>query len=372
MASVDRVRDGWRARWRTPEGASRSRNFKRKVDAERFLITTEATRLAGGYVDPAAGRVTFAAFATDWLSCQTFDPSTQEAVESRLRVHILPTLGTVELRQIRPSTVQGWLRGRQATCAPRYVRVMLANLSAILGAAVEDDLIPRNPCRSGSVRAPGVQPTRVVPWTMAQVVAVVEAHPERWRTAPVVAAGCGLRQGEVFGLRVEDVDLVRHRLRVRQQVKLLGGHPIIALPKGRRTREVPLPDVVAAAVAEHLERHPAVDGVLFTSRESKLANRNFYNRHVWKPALRSAGVEPSRENGMHALRHFYASVQLEAGTSIRALADYLGHADPGFTLRVYTHLMPSSADRAREAVDLAFDFPSADAAAASSGSVAPS
>lgn len=75
------------------------------------------------------------------------------------------------------------------------------------------------------------------------------------------------------------------------------------------------------------------------------------NHHVWKPALRAAGVEPTRENGMHALRHFYASVQLEAGTSIRALAEYLGHADPGFTLRVYTHLMPSSEDRARQAAD---------------------
>jgi integrase len=64
-----------------------------------------------------------------------------------------------------------------------------------------------------------------------------------------------------------------------------------------------------------------------------------------------AGVEPTRENGMHALRHFNASVLLDAGESIRALAEYLGHADPGFTLRVYTHPMPSSEDRARVAID---------------------
>ena len=50
---------------------------------------------------------------------------------------------------------------------------------------------------------------------------------------------------------------------------------------------------------------------------------------------------------MHALRHFYASVLLDAGESIRALAGYLGHTDPGFTLRTYTHLMPTSEDRAR-------------------------
>ncbi|GGS54496.1 hypothetical protein GCM10010238_49870 [Streptomyces griseoviridis] len=45
---------------------------------------------------------------------------------------------------------------------------------------------------------------------------------------------------------------------------------------------------------------------------------------------------------MHALRHAYASVPLDAGESIKALSEYLGHSDPGFTLRTYTHLLPSS------------------------------
>ena len=54
---------------------------------------------------------------------------------------------------------------------------------------------------------------------------------------------------------------------------------------------------------------------------------------------------------MHALRHYFASATLEGGVSIRAVADYLGHADPGFTLRIYAHLMPEAEDRARSAVD---------------------
>ena len=56
---------------------------------------------------------------------------------------------------------------------------------------------------------------------------------------------------------------------------------------------------------------------------------------------------------MHALRHFYASILIDAGESVRAVADYLGHADPGFTLRVYAHLFPASEDRARSALDVA-------------------
>lgn len=58
---------------------------------------------------------------------------------------------------------------------------------------------------------------------------------------------------------------------------------------------------------------------------------------------------------MHALRHSYASVRLDAGENIKALSGYLGHSDPVFTLRTYTHLMPISASRTREAVSTLFD-----------------
>lgn len=353
MASVSKRGGRWLARYRErPGGPQKTKTFARKVDAERWLDAIRGDLARGVYVDPKAGRTTFEAFATSWLEAQTFDESTREAVACRLRVHLMPTFGDKELRAIRPSMVQAWVRGRSEACAPRSVRVMLANLSAILGAAVEDGLIATNPCASRSVRAPAVDVDLIVPWTAEQVGAVVAAHPVAYRAVPMVAAGCGLRQGEVFGLRVCDVDFLRRRLLVRQQVKILGGRPVLAPPKGRKTREVPLANVVGMALAERLHQHPAVDDELvFTTREGGPLNRSYYNHHIWKPALRTADVESTRANGMHALRHHYASVLLDAGESVRALADYLGHADPGFTLRVYTHLMPSSEDRARAAVD---------------------
>ena len=117
---------------------------------------------------------------------------------------------------------------------------------------------------------------------------------------------------------------------------------------------MPLPDAVAFELAERVRAYPAGDDrLVFTSREHKMLNRTYYNPRIWKPALKAAGIAPTRENGMHALRHFYASVLLDAGESVRALADHLGHADPGFTLRVYAHMMPTSADRTRRAVDAA-------------------
>ncbi|MFI7603346.1 tyrosine-type recombinase/integrase [Actinoplanes sp. NPDC049681] len=74
----------------------------------------------------------------------------------------------------------------------------------------------------------------------------------------------------------------------------------------------------------------------------------------WHPALKGAGIQRTRANGLHALRHFYASALLHAGESIKAVAEWLGHANPAFTLRVYAHLMPDSPGRARTALDALF------------------
>lgn len=348
----------WQARYLDPEGNQRNRDFERKQDAERFLAGITSDVLRGTYIDPDAGRVTFRDFATRWLAAQTFTETTREATELRLRLHASAHFGDEQIRSIRPSAIQAWLRRLQRDLAPTYVRVVFANVSAVFNAAVDDGVIVSNPCRAASVRLPKRDIRRVEPWPLEQVQAVIEALPERYRATAVVAAGCGLRQGEVFGLRVSDVDFLRRRLHVEQQVKIVHARVELDRPKGGKTRTVPLPNAVAAALAEHLRKFPAVlDGLVFTSREHKPINRNHFNRYVWRPALTKAGVGEGKGNGMHALRHFYASVLIDAGESVRAVADFLGHADPGFTLRVYAHLLPTSEDRARRIVGEALSGP---------------
>ncbi|MET9475625.1 hypothetical protein [Streptomyces sp. NPDC002922] len=106
---------------------------------------------------------------------------------------------------------------------------------------------------------------------------------------------------------------------------------------------------------------PVTASVLFRNIEGRAVNRVVFNKVAWRPALDTAGVPRGRENGMHALMLSPASVLLDAGESIKALSEYLGHHDPGFTLRTYTYLMPSSEKRTREAVSRAFgDGPKSD------------
>ncbi|MBW8482071.1 site-specific integrase [Actinomadura sp. PM05-2] len=192
---------------------------------------------------------------------------------------------------------------------------------------------------------------------------------ERYAAMVAVGARLGLRQGEAFGLAVDDVDFLRGVVHVRRQVKLFRDRRMVfALPKGGKERDIPLPESLRLLLAEHMrpEKYPPVQVTLpwrvpegepvparlvFTTRQNTPINRTEWNRFVWKPALVRADVPATRENGFHALRHHFASVLLERGVDVRALAEFLGHADPGFTLRTYTHLMPSSRDRMRLAID---------------------
>ncbi|TSB19412.1 tyrosine-type recombinase/integrase [Streptomyces benahoarensis] len=362
----------YRARYIGPDGTEKSQSFpdRQKRQAEQWLAQIEADMLRGQFVDPRAGRITVKQYAERWLSSLSVDPGTYVDTERRIRLHVVPHLGSHTLGSIRPTRIREWLRalGDQGLAAG-YRKVIFANLCTMLTAAVDDRIIQQNPCRSASVRAPRPDARRIVPWQRSRVMAVRGALPERYRPVVDLAGGCGMRQGEVLGLTVDEVDHIEGVVHIVRQVKLIGGKAVFAPPKGGKLRTVPLPGYVATTLADHITRHPPVtvslpwrqpDGkpvsasLLFSGHAGRELNRNTFNRWTWRPALKAAGVPFGRENGMHALRHFYASVLLDAGESIKALSEYLGHHDPGFTLRTYTHLMPSSEKRTREAVDRVF------------------
>ncbi len=166
-----------------------------------------------------------------------------------------------------------------------------------------------------------------------------------------------------------------------QQLKLSRSKPVFALPKGGKTRDVPLPGPVADALRAHMKQFPPVeitlpwktpDGPKVTRRLIFMAPggnhvwRPNLNEESWKPALVAAGVIPepeakadgyaaAREHGMHALRHFYASALLDGGENIKAVSEYLGHSNAALTLRIYAHLMPSSQERTRTAIATVYD-----------------
>lgn len=367
---LDRLDSGrWRGRYTDKDGKRHTFTRDTYAEAKAHRETQMATVHLGRHVAPRDGRTTFKAFAEEWLAGHGGNQSTIDSIEGRLRVHVYPTWGDVALADVKPTRINAWLRSLDHLAASTR-KGILGTFSAVLAAAVDDDMLATNPAAKRSVKAPRREASKVVPWTAEQVLAVREGLPEQYRILATLGAGLGLRQGELFGLSPNDVDFLRGKVTVQRQVKVYGSNRLaFALPKGGKVREVPLPGSVRDLLAEHLAARPAVDVTLpweviggravtaplvVSSREGKALNRNHFNGYVWKPALRAAGLpDDDRAYGTHALRHFYASALLDAGESIKAVSEYLGHADAGFTLRVYTHLMPSSEDRTRKAIDAA-------------------
>ncbi|MET9890007.1 site-specific integrase [Streptomyces sp. NPDC006465] len=373
----------------------RDRSFDTLQDAKTWLAQAQTDARRGEFVDPRDGAISLRDYvSTHWWPTQSGDPSTLERVEQRVRRHIVPHLGALPLNSVGTEALRSWKKRLEKDLGPTSIRLVWATLSSILQAAVEDRRLGRNPCRASTVRPPAAAPGRVEAWSSERVLGVRAALPERYRLLVEIGAGLGLRQGEALGLAREDIDFDQQAVQVRRQVKMVRTKLCFALPKGRKVRDVPLPPSVAKAIWRHLDlfapvpvtmpwddpsppqtpveakhRRPRTYDLLVTGRERKAVNRNYFNSYVWKPALAEAGViapleekapdgsrvwEPSREHGFHALRHFYASEQLEAGESVVSLARWLGHSDPGFTLRKYAHFLPRAGARGSAAIDAVF------------------
>lgn len=347
----------YRVRYVDPEGNTRTASFPDKCrgQADEFLSKVENDMRKGSYVDPGAGRILLKDYAEQWVNAQTFDETTRETTESRLRSKVLPFFESKELSAVKPIDIRAWLRSmQQARTASSYQAVCFAHLSAIFTAAVDDKLITANPCHVRSVSRPKPEQRKITPWPRSTVKKVHMALPERFKIMVPIGAGCGLRQGEIFGLAVDAIDRDGLVLHVVRQLREVRGQMVFALPKRGKTRDVPLSKGLLQRLDDHMERFPPVTvtlpwrdpggesvtvDLLLTNPNGYPLVRRRFNPNVWHVARSAAGiVNAGRDDGMHALRHHYASVLLDAGESIKALSEYLGHTDPGFTLRTYTRL----------------------------------
>jgi integrase len=232
--------------------------------------------------------------------------------------------------------------------APSTIGVAHSIVSSIMKAAIRDRKIVANPCEG--TRLPREDKRPVVPLTTEQVESIRGAMSEELAALITFAAGTGMRQGEIFGVTVDRIDFLRREVRVdRQLVTRPSKRTEFAPPKtSASVRTIPLPQVVIDALAAHLAARPAgPGGLVFTLGGQPITRQAF--GHVWRPIAREAGL-PSG-TAMHALRHYYASLLIRYGESVKTVQVRLGHASAAETLDTYSHLWPDSDDRTRSAID---------------------
>lgn len=232
--------------------------------------------------------------------------------------------------------------------SPAAVRVRVGMMRTLLSRAVLDGLIVVN---AGDVLkrfSVGESPGIVVP-SVGQVRELIKHAPAPWFALAVkIAAESGLRAGEVSGLRVQDVDVMRRVLHVRVQADTTAGGGVRELKSKDSRRKVPIGQELALDIAKALEgRGDDPDArVLVTERGLPV----FASRvsHLMAEARRAAGVP--EEVHFHSLRHFFASRLLAEGVPLPTVSVLLGHSSPVVTARIYSHHLPDQWDEARRGV----------------------
>jgi integrase len=325
--------------------------FKTVTDAKAWLSVTEADILRGGWIDPAAGQVTFKDYAEAWRTIQTHRPKTARQVEQMLRLHVYPRFGNRPIASIRASEIQALVK--TVELAPSTVDVLYSWVTTIFKAAVNDRAMSISPCRGISL--PEVHKAKVVPVSVETVEKLIDSIAERYRALIVLGAGTGVRISEALGITSDRVDWIRRTVTIDRQLTGANEHgsPVFGPVKDKknRPRTIPLPQTVVDELSAHVARYGlGPDGLLFTSNRGRAVGNSTFS-DVWTTAAGPLGI--SLGDGFHQLRHFYASQLIRKGESVKVVQERLGHASAMMTLDVYSHLWPdpNDEDRTRLAVD---------------------
>jgi integrase len=300
-------------------------------------------------------RVRLADYFAEWIesyagrTARGFSETTRPEYRRPIEAHALPRWGSWRLAEIEPADVRDLFGAlRKSGSSTSAIKKLRAALSAMFATAVEDGLLRSNPVQG--VRIPPAveqEPEDTAKaLARAELRVLLEALPADWRLFFEFLAHTGLRISEAVGLTWEHLDLGESpRVRVREQF-YKGERK--RLKSGYARRDIPLsPGMAARLLAHRRDAYGGEDRPVFASKAgTELLPSNVYRR-VLAPTAKGAGFsvevegrdEPRSAVSFHTLRHTCASLLFEAGRNVKQVQEWLGHADPGFTLRTYVHLM---------------------------------
>ena len=353
--SITKRKDGrYMARYtvHTKDGLRRKTLYARtRAEVAEKLSRALSDRSSGIVFD--AGTLTLGEYLDRWLPHSvrgSVRQRTFERYEQIARVHIKPTLGRIKLKALTPTHVRGLYQEKlDDGLAPRTVQYIHTTLRKALKEAVQDGLIPRN--AADAVKAPRPAKKEINPLAPEQAKAFLEvASGNRFQTLYVLAIHCGLREGELLGLKWDDLNLEAGTLSVRRtlsETKEVGR--IFEPPKNGKGRSIRLTPGAIEALRGHLrcqieEIDRAGDayqdqGLVFPSQAGTPMNAKNLTARSFKPLLVQAGLPHSVR--LHDLRHTCATLLLGKGVHPKIVQELLGHATIAITLDTYSHVLPN-------------------------------
>jgi len=330
---------GWKYRYGFPTRKQASAEYRRR----RHIIDS------GG--DPFPASMTFSDYAASWLAHGRADglrPATVERYEALLRDDILPVVGHLELRTIKPAHVRAVMDGMtKRGLSPQTLVHGRAVFGGVMKQAMRDSLVETNPV--AAIKRPKTQRTNKAIPTPAQVRAVLEESRGTEMEIPILlAATTGMRRSEVLGLQWADLDLKTHRVRVTRGLQRLPGENgrelgFTGLKTERARRTVQL----LPRVAERLRRHRAEQlerrlmlgegwqdfDLICENGTGAPVDPDTFSK-TFKRLAQAADLDPRTR--LHDLRHAVATQLARKGVHPHTVSAILGHSSVAFTLDVYT------------------------------------
>src|SRR5215204_1438590 len=363
--SITRRKDGlYMARYtlQTETGPKRKTVYaKTRKEAAEKLTRAMADRDSGLCFD--SENITLSEYMSRWLNDSvkgSVKPKTFESYGWLVRKHIVPALGRVKVKALSPAHLQGFYRSKlEAGLSPRTVRYFHAVLHRYLEQALRWGLVPRNAAEA--VDPPKAQKEEIRPLSRDEARRLLEtARADRLEALCVLAIHLGLRQGELLGLRWEDVDLETGTLQVRRTLTVPKNGPAFTAPKTAKSRRsVKLTPRATEAIKEHLQRQLAEiegmgdlyrhDGLIFSTTVGTPINPRNLTRRSFKPLLERAGLP--RSVRFHDLRHTVATLLLSRGVHPKLVQELLGHATIAISLDTYSHVLPGLGDQTAAAME---------------------
>ncbi|MFB7553263.1 tyrosine-type recombinase/integrase [Streptomyces sp. NPDC056154] len=327
----------WQARHPGADGVLRAapETYETKREAELYLSQVQADQSRGDWIDPTAGEVLFAAYATRWIGERGVAAITEELYRRLLRLHLEPTFGGQYVNAISPAKVRTWRAERRKETGVTTTAKSYRLLKAILQTAVEDGLIRRNPC---FIRGAGREDADERPVaTVEQVFALAEAIGIRWRLMVLLGAFASMRPEELAELRRTDVDLDTGSVRVRRAAPELNtGRRVIGDPKSRAgKREIMLPGFILLDVRRHLEwfAQDGPDGLVFVGEKGAALRGTTFGRK-WRKARDAVGMP--KEFRFYDLRHTGNTLAADTGAKLKDLMVRAGQSSERAQL-IYQH-----------------------------------
>ncbi|MYX19347.1 site-specific integrase [Streptomyces sp. SID8380] len=352
FGAIRRLPSGrWQARYPGTDGALRAapERYETKREAELFLAQVQADQARGDWIDPTAGEVLFAEYATRWIDERGVAPTTEELYRRLLRLHLEPTFGDTCVNTIGPAKVRTWRAERRKVTGATTTAKSYRLLKAIMQTAVEDDLIRRNPC---FIRGAGREDAAERPVaTVEQVFALADAIGIRWRLMVLLGAFASMRPEELAELRRSDIDLDAGSVRVRRAAPELNtGHRVVGDPKSRAgKREIMLPSFTLLDVRRHLEwfAQDGPDGLVFVGERGAALRGTTFGRK-WRSARDTVGLP--KEFRFYDLRHTGNTLAADTGAKLKDLMVRAGQSSERAQL-IYQHSTKAHQRRLADDID---------------------